>query len=147
MESIIMYHVVNMIQMLVFTIYLKELIGLKRSVWWMLICWNLFALVNWLLTKITTSVAINGIISVLLWECIAFFMCSGSLRRKLFLIFVYYGVNDLAEMVLIGIIVLLKGCDLNNIINSDMTTNFILILTQLLLFIILLIVRYLWKSS
>ena len=146
MESIIMYHVVGIIQMLVFTIYLKELIGLKRSVWCMVICWNVLVIVNWIVTNVTTSVAINGITYVLLLELISFYMCSGSWRRKLFLVFVYYGMNALVEIMLIGIVVLWKNCDLNMIANSDIATNILLILTQMCLFIIILAIRHLWKN-
>lgn len=145
MENILMQSVVSILQMLVFTMYLKEILGLRHSIFWMPVCWILMEVVDRIIIKMADSAGINGLVYLLLLEIIAFWMGDGSWKKKLFITLGFSVVIMVLEILLINIVIISGICDLNLISNDIKISSLILILTQMLAFIFFHIISYYWR--
>ena len=147
MENMILYVVSSAIQMIVLYIYLREIVGVKRKFGWMVGCWLGLEIVNFTVDRLAISIIPTSVTSVLLLVIIVFVMCSGNWKRKVILIFVYYGVEAIIEVILVGVVTLCYHCTVDMITSNEVAVTFLLILTQIITFIILQLVKYLWKKQ
>lgn len=146
MENILFEGMVSIVQMLVFTIYLKDLLGLKRSIYWMPVCWGVVEVIHRIAGVMADNfVGVNGIVYFLLLETITFWLCRGSRKIKFFAAFTYVVVTGILELCFINIIVALGICDYVFMINDVRISSLMLILIQVFSFILFQIVIYCWK--
>jgi signal transduction histidine kinase len=147
MENEILYLIVSVIQMFVFIIYLKEFLGYKHSVYWMMACWLVLEAVNTIVTSNTTSYVLNTLIYLFMLFATAFIMCNGSWKQKILFIFVYHGIITLLESLLISVVMLIGTYTATTILENTYIKSFLLILTQIIGLVLIQIVYYFWKRK
>lgn len=147
MENILFESMVSIVQMLVFTIYLKDMLGLRRSVYWMPVYWGLIEIIHRVIGGIADSAGANGIIYFLLIEIITFWMCSDSCKTRFFVALTYVAVVEILEIFFINIIVVLKICDFDLMISDVRVSSLILLLIQIFLFVFFQIIIYCWRRQ
>lgn len=149
MEDIFIYLVASIVQMMVFFIYIREMLGLKRNILWFVSCWVIVSVVDELIVGLveTNNTSRNAILYLLYLEITAFIVCKGSWKKKLFTVLAFDVFIISLELVVVNVITLFKGEDINVIVSSKEMSNIILIVTQMLASIILLFVIYIWKRQ
>ena len=147
MENILMQSMVSILQMFVFTIYLKEILGLRHSVVWMPLLWILLEIVDRSIVKMADSPGINGLVYLILLEIIVFLIGDGSWKKKLFITLAFSVVITVLEILLINVVIIFEICDLNLISNDIKISSLILILTQMLAFIFFHVIIYYCKHQ
>lgn len=133
--EILMNCVVSVLQMLVFTVYLKELLGFRRPIYWMVCGWLGLELVSRGLAWIFNNVAVNALSFLLLLCMIAIIMCRGSWKKRIFVTITYVVIVDVIEAILVSVLMVLKVRDMDSLLSDPMLSGQILILNQMLVFI------------
>lgn len=147
MQDIITYSVIHTLQMLVFFIYLKEVIGIKRSVRWMILCWSGAEIVNISVSRLTASAVINGIVLVLVWVLAAMLMCRSSWKKIAVFIIIYYNFNKVAEIVSVSTVTLLNNFETEVIADHDMISASVMVLTQMFVLLIIQVAKCFCKRN
>lgn len=147
MQDIITYSVIHTLQMLVFFIYLKEVIGIKRSFRWMILCWGGAEIVNISASRLTASAVINGIVLVLVWALAAMLMCRGSWKKIAVFIIIYYNFNKVAEIVSVSTVTLLNNLETKVVADNNMTSAPVMVLTQMFVLLIIQVVKCFCKRK
>lgn len=138
---------VSIVQMLVFMIYLKDMLGLRRSMYWMFVCWGFIEIVHRMMSGIADSAGVNGIIYFSVIEAVTFWMCSGSCKIKFFVALTYVSVTEILEILFVNIVVAMKICNLDLITSDVRVSSLILLIIQIFLFVFLQIIIYCWKHQ
>ena len=132
---IFMECIVCILQMLVFTSYIKELLGLRRSVYWMLLCWLVLEGSGRLLQRCFEMTGANAFIYLVLLSAIAVIMCKGNWKKKIFATLVYVVLTSAIEVILLGALMVFKVCDKESLLADPLLTNQLLILNTMLVFV------------
>lgn len=134
--ELLMSCVVSILQMLIFTIYLKELLGFRRPAYWIVWCWFGLELVSNLIIKPLGAIAINALSFLILLCIIVYIMCKGSWKKKIFITVAYVIMIDVVEVILVSILIIFKVCTMETLESNTLFANVILILNQMLVFIL-----------
>ncbi len=149
MEDIIVYVLTCIVQMLVFYVYIREMLGIKRNIRWFVASWCMVSIVDEFMIRITNynSTIRNAVLYLLCLEIVAFIICQGSWMKKLFatLAFVVFIIS--VETVMVNVVALFIGKDINEVIESKSMNIVLPILTQMLASVILFFVVYIWKRQ
>lgn len=132
---IFMECIVCILQMLVFTSYIKELLGLRKSVYWMPLCWLVLEGSGRLLEQCFEMTGANSFIYFVLLSSIAVIMCKGDWKKKIFATIAYVVLSSAIEVVLVGVLMLFKVCDMESLLSDPMLTSQLIVLDTMLLFI------------
>lgn len=149
MEDVIIYILACSIQMMVFYMYVREMLGLRKNFGWFIVCWFVITGIDDLINRLSkvNSTSRNAILFLLCLEIIGFIVCKGSWKKKLFTILAFDVFIIALEMLVINAISFFKGKDIDMIVSSREMSNAVLIITQMLASVILLFVIYIWKKQ
>lgn len=123
------------LQMFVFTSYIKELMGLRRPVFWMPFCWLVLEGIGRILEKYFNIMGANALIYFVLLSGIAIIMCKGDWRKKIFATIAYVVVSNAVEVILVGVLLVFKVCDMENLLSDPLLTSQLIMLDTMLVFI------------
>lgn len=149
MEDIIVYFIACIIQMLVFLLYTREMLGLKRKLRWFVISWMATTLTDDLIVRITGNkiVLINAALYLLCMEITAFIACKGSWKKKLFIVLAFDIFVIALETVIVNSISLFTGRNIDELMSNQMISNIVIMVTQMLAAFMAMLVTYIWKRQ
>lgn len=149
MEDIIVYILTSIVQMLVFYIYIREMLGVKRSIGWFVASWWITSTIDELIVHMMNSgnTIRNAVIYLLCLEIIVFIVCNGSWKKKLFATLAFVVFLIALEMVVVNVVVLLKNEDINIILENKTMVSILPVITQMLASVIVFFATYIWRKQ
>lgn len=149
MGDIIVYFIACIIQMMVFLIYVREMLGLKGKMRVFVISWMATTLADDLIVRLTgnENVVINAALYLLCMEITAFISCNGSWKKKLFTVLAFAVFIISLESVLVNSLSLFMGKDIGKLMSNQMMANAVLMVTQMLTAFMVMLVTYIWRKN
>lgn len=149
MEDIILFVVAYVLQMLVFYVYIREMLGFRKNTGWFLGCWCIMSAVDEIIIYVVglDNTFRNAILYLVCLEVIVCIVCNGSWMKKLFATLAFVVFIIAVEAVMVNVVALFKGDDINEVIKSKLMSVVLPILTQMLASVILFFVVYIWKKQ
>ena len=149
MKDTILYLVACFVQMIVFLIYTREILGLKRKIRWFVISWFVVTGIDDLIVRQTngSNVLVNAVLYLLCMEIVAFIMCNGSWQKKLFAVLAFDVFVIAMEVLIVNMLSILSGKDIDTLRLNRMLSNMVLIVTQMLVSFVIMLVIYIWKRQ
>lgn len=148
MGDIIVYFIACIIQMMVFLIYVREMLGLKGKLRLFVISWMATTLADDLIVRLTgnENVVINAALYFLCMEITVFISCKGSWKKKLFTVLAFDVFVISLESVIINSLSLFMDKDIEELISNQMMANVVLMVTQMLTAFMVMLVTYIWRK-
>ena len=137
MREIVLEITVCILQMAVFTIYLKEMLPWKRSVWWMPLCWCALQAAGALAMQWPGNTVVNELVCVLGMCAIAEFLCSGSRKQILFLTVTFYLISLALSILLVGSVMKSGGLDIGTLQTRVAVIYILMIAKQVLMLLLI----------
>lgn len=145
MDISIGYVVASVIQLMVFTVYINEIFGLKRKGVWLPLCWIIAELLYVFLNNLENAI-INSLSYIAILFLLTLLVSKGKIVKKLIMSVVYAVFCILLELVFVGCIMLTGVLTIEEIQSNEFVAVVLLLAEQAIMFCIIHILFSVFKE-
>lgn len=147
-QSMVIYLSEMIFAMLVFGIYLKEVLGYKRPAYLLPVLWMVDEVQFVLMGSDRWNMWMNFVTTFTWYQVMAFCLCKGSWKKKFLFAMLYYVLAAFMEPLAI-IIVLQLGIaeNMESLVGNDQLLNVMMLFIQFALLFVVLLIRLIFKGG
>ena len=146
MENML-YIGISILQMVVYAVYLKEILGFKFKGKWFLICWIQIEVVSKVISIIDgNNPYVNAFTYFAMLYVTAVIMCKGKWIKKMFIVMVFTVMNIIIEAILINVMIMIAKIENPEKLVQNPFQTIVLITTQLFVFALIQCINYWWGN-
>ncbi len=129
------YLAVSILQMIVYIIYIKEMLGLKRSLKWIPLCVIIAETINYVNETYINHTTAYSLTYLAVLFLISTFLAKGRLLRKLIITITFVVLTIFVELLLIGIVLFTRTFSMEDIQTSEILSTILLLIEQMFIFV------------
>ena len=151
----IIYGLICILQMTVFGVYLRHVLGFRRRLIWLPVCWLLTELISygaeWLGTAmgidLSAMTIVNAAVYLLCLEGTAFLLCNGDWWKKILLVLGFDMLVSVCETLLVSVLIFFQVSSIEAITAEPAISDTLLVLTQVIIFGVMQFIIYPLEKS